>query len=40
MNNTPLFKLKILSQALKEALKRELLSEKPNGDSTYSAPER
>jgi len=34
------YQLKILSQALKEALKRELLSEKQNGDSTYSAPER
>jgi hypothetical protein len=32
--------LKVLSRALKEALKRELLSEKPKGDSTYSALER
>jgi site-specific recombinase XerD len=34
------FQLKILSQALKEALKRELLSEKPDGNGTYSALER
>jgi len=32
--------LKILSQALKETLKRELLSEKHNEDGTYSALER
>jgi site-specific recombinase XerD len=32
--------LKILNQALKEALKRELLSEKPDGNGTYSALER
>jgi len=34
------YQLKVLSQALKESLKRELLSEKHNEDSTYSAPER
>jgi len=34
------YQLKVLSQALKEALRRELLSEKHNEDSTYSAPER
>ncbi|MDH7556312.1 MAG: hypothetical protein QHG94_05195, partial [Candidatus Methanosuratincola sp.] len=34
------YQLKVLSQALKEALKRELLSEKQNEDSTYSALER
>jgi len=32
--------LKVLSQALKETLKRELLSEKHNEDSTYSVLER
>jgi hypothetical protein len=32
--------LKVLSKALREALKRELLSEKPNWDSTYSVLER
>ncbi len=34
------YQLKVLSQALKEALKRKLLSEKQNEDSTYSALER
>jgi site-specific recombinase XerD len=34
------FQLKVLSQALKEALRRELLSEKPDGNGTYSALER
>ena len=34
------YQLKVLSQALKETLRRELLSEKSNEDSTYSAPER
>ena len=34
------YQLKVLSQALKEALKRELLSEKCAEDSTYSALER
>jgi site-specific recombinase XerD len=34
------YQLKILSQALKEALKRELLSEKHDEDGTYSALER
>jgi len=31
------YQLMFLSQALKEALKRELLSEKHNEDGTYSA---
>jgi site-specific recombinase XerD len=34
------YQLKVLSQALKESLKRELLSEKHNEDGTYSALER
>jgi hypothetical protein len=34
------YQLKVLSQALKETLRRELLSEKRNEDSIYSAPER
>jgi hypothetical protein len=34
------YQLKVLSQALKETLRRELLSEKHEENSTYSAPER
>jgi len=34
------FQLKVLSQALKDTLRRELLSEKQNEDSTYSGLER
>jgi hypothetical protein len=34
------YQLKVLSQALKETLRRELLSEKNEENSTYSAPER
>jgi hypothetical protein len=35
-----IYQLKVLSQALKETLRRELLSEKNEENSTYSAPER